>query len=115
MSKTLAILILFSGEVLSILAEVVTAKYFAVDNNSFSKGFFRALPVIVIAGALLLAGYMLGYKAFKNIWVVSVISITSILIAEPIINLSVTGQLPTKGALIGLILGILGFLATLFL
>lgn len=73
------------------------------------------LPLIIIAGILLLSGYMLGLKAYKNIWIVSVISITSILIAEPIINYTVTHQLPTKGAFIGLIFGVLGFLSALFL
>jgi hypothetical protein len=39
-------------------------------------------------------------------------SITSILIIEPLIAYLVLKQLPTKGALIGLILGALGFAAT---
>lgn len=115
MPKFYAILILFLGEALSILAEVIAAKHFALDNNTFFKGFLRALPVIIFAGALLIAGYMLGLKAFKNIWVVSALSVTSIVIAEPIINYTITGQAPTRGGLIGLIFGCLGFVAALSL
>ncbi len=115
MNKLLPIIILFICEVLAILAEITAAKYFALDGNSFWKGFFRSLPIILLGAILLVGGYMLGLKAFKNIWIVSAISITSILIAEPIINYTITNQLPTKGALIGLIFGVLGFIAALFL
>jgi hypothetical protein len=56
-----------------------------------------------------------GYRVFKNIWIVSAISITSILITEPILNYLIFHELPTKGALAGLILGVIGFvLALLF-
>jgi hypothetical protein len=58
---------------------------------------------------------MFGLKIFKNIWIVSVISITSILIIEPFIAYFIGGQLPTKGAIIGLVFGVLGFAAALFL
>ena len=115
MTKFLVILTLFLGEVLAILAEVVSAKYFALDGHNFTRIFLKAMPVVITGCILLLFGYMLGLKTFKNIWIVTAVSVTSILIAEPIINYSVTRQLPTKGAFIGLIFGVLGFCATLFL
>jgi len=115
MQKLLPISIIFLGEVTAILAEIYGAKFYSMPGSSFAKIFFKLLPVIIIAGILLLGGYMLGLKTFKNIWIVSVISITSILIAEPIIDYTVTKQLPTKGALIGLIFGVLGFISALFL
>lgn len=111
MSKFLIILIIFLGETLAILAEITSAKYFALDHNSFSRGVIRAIP-IMLTGSLLL---VFGYMHFKNIWIVSAVSITSILIAEPIINYTITKQLPGRGALIGLTLGVLGFFAALFL
>jgi hypothetical protein len=114
-NKFFTILIILLGETLGILAEIVAAKYFAVNNAKFAGIFFKALPIMIIAGILLLCGYMLGLRSFKNIWIVSAISITSILIAEPIINYTVTHQLPTRGALVGLIFGVLGFIAALFL
>jgi len=115
MPKILVILIIFLGETLAILAEITSAKYFAIDHNSFSRGVIRAIPIMLTGSLLLVFGYMLGLKNFKNIWIVSAVSITSILIAEPIINYTITKQLPGRGALIGLTLGVLGFLAALFL
>ncbi|MFA5778331.1 MAG: hypothetical protein WC870_02490 [Candidatus Paceibacterota bacterium] len=114
MSKFLTILIIFTGEVFAIFAEVVAAKYYSFDNAKFFNIFLKALPIIIIGCILLLFGYMLGLRSFKNIWIVSAISITSILISEPIINYFVTHQLPTTGALIGFILGILGFFSAIF-
>jgi hypothetical protein len=115
MNKFIAPLILFTGEVVSIAAEVYGAKFFGIDMHNFKGVFWRLVVPISIGAWLLLCGYMLSMAAFKNIWVVSVISITSILIAEPIIDYAITGQLPTRGALIGLIFGVLGFIAALFL
>lgn len=115
MDKFYTILIILLGEILAIGAEVYAAKYFVVDNAKFSSAFFRALPFIILGSVLLLAGYMWGLKSFKNIWIVSAISITSILITEPFMNYLITGQLPTLGAVVGLILGFLGFIAALFL
>jgi hypothetical protein len=115
MNKFLTILIIFCGEALAILAEIIAAKYFAISDAKFATVFFKALPLIILGGILLLCGYMLGLRAFKNIWIVSAVSITSILIIEPIVNYTVTGQTPTKGALIGLIFGVLGFIAAFFI
>ena len=56
----------------------------------------------------------LGFKAFKNIWIVGVTSITSILIAEPILALTIFQQVPTRGAVIVFILGGIGLFSALF-
>jgi hypothetical protein len=62
---------------------------------------------------MLIAGYVISYATFKNIWVVSAVSVTSILIVEPALSYLVFRELPGRGAIIGLTLGALGFLATL--
>lgn len=115
MSKLIAVILIVLGEIFSILAEVAAAKYFSNTSGKFYIIFAKALPVMVLSVLLLLAGYMLGLRSFKNIWIVSAISITSILIAEPIINFAVMNQMPTRGSLIGLIFGILGFISTFLL
>ena len=69
---------------------------------------------MAVGGGLVVAGYMTGFKAFKNIWIVSVISIASILLVEPIMNYFIVGQLPTRGALVGLVLGAGGLFSALF-
>lgn len=108
-----AILFLFIGETLSICAEIILAKRYSLD-QPFWRLFFIGFIFLTFTGALIITGYLLGIKAFKNIWIVSVASITSILIMEPIVGYLVFRQLPTKGALIGLILGAIGFAAAVF-
>jgi hypothetical protein len=111
--KILVIALIFVGEALSILAELYGAKAFS--SSPFAQVFLKFLPIMVLSVLLLLAGYMLGLKSFQNIWIVSVISITSILIVEPVLAYTIFKQMPTKGALIGLILGAAGFVAAIFL
>jgi len=60
-----------------------------------------------------LVGYMLGFKVFQNIWIVTVISLMGILIVEPMLDYVVFRQLPGRGSVIGLICGLIGFVAVL--
>ena len=115
MSKLVPILIIFAGETIAIYAEIFAAREYNNGSNSFAAVFFKVVPLIIIGAAVLLIGYMLGLAKFKNIWIVSAISVTSIFFLEPIIGYTVTGQLPTRGALLGLIFAALGFGAALFL
>lgn len=112
--EALAILLIVLGEALAIYAEMLGAKDATVASNPILQVFLKMFLVMVIAGGFLIAGYMLGFKTFKNIWVVSVISIAAILVIEPILAYSVFKQLPTRGAAIGFILGVLGAIAALF-
>lgn len=112
--KILVIVVLFVAEGLSIYFEIRSARLFTTG-NSFMKIFWLFFPILTLAGALLLVGYMLGIKAFNNIWIVSVVSITSILILEPLLAYTIFKQLPTRGAAIGFGLGILGFISTIFI
>ena len=115
MNKFLAATTIIFGELVGIYAEIFGARYYHTRAETFARVFVKIWPLIFISGIFLLSGYMLGLKNFKNIWVVSVISITSILIIEPFMAYFVGGQTPTKGALLGLIFGILGFAAALFI
>ena len=108
-------LLILAGEVLSIYAEVKAASLYTSDGHSFGRIFLRLAFAVTLGGIFLLGGYMLGLKAFKNIWIVSTISVTSILVAEPILAFTVARQTPTPGALIGFALGLVGLLvATLW-
>lgn len=111
----LAIAMLFVGEGLMVYAEMVAARAHSLVENNFWPIFLKATGIMIISSTLLIAGYMHGFKAFKNIWVVSALSITLILIAEPLIGYLVFGQLPTRGAVWGLVFGALGFLAVFIL
>lgn len=113
--KILIIVLIFVAESAAIYSEILSAKQFDGSQASFWRTFIKLSTFTFICASLIMVGYMFGQKSFKNIWIISVISITSILIVEPILAYGIFKQLPTKGALIGLIFGALGFMATIFL
>jgi hypothetical protein len=112
--KIIVIFLIIIGEGLAIFAEILGARTHSVSSQPFLQIFLKMFLIAVVAAGFLVLGYMLGFKTFKNIWIVSVISITSILIIEPFLAYTIFQQLPTKGALIGLVFGGLGFMAALF-
>ncbi|MFA6306855.1 MAG: hypothetical protein WCV70_02635 [Patescibacteria group bacterium] len=112
--KLLALALIIIGEAVMIYAEISGAKIYS-GNFTFQQAFLKSIAAIFIGGAILLSGYIMGYRGFKNIWIVSAVSVTSILVIEPVLNYLIFQQLPTKGALIGLILGIIGFISALFI
>jgi hypothetical protein len=114
-SKIFATVFILFGEMITIYAEMLLARNNFSNPPSFLKVFWQPFLIMVIGGSLLITGYFTGFGAFKNIWIVSVISITSILVIEPILAYTIFHQLPTKGAAIGLVFGILGFISAMFL
>ena len=113
--KLAAIALVFAGEALSIAAEMFGARLQGHQSETFLVVFVKMFGLITFAGGLLILGYMVGLRAFQNIWIVSAISITSILIIEPLLAYTVFHHAPTLGALIGLVLGALGFAAAILL
>jgi hypothetical protein len=113
-SKILVLILLFAGEALSIYAEMVGARSNHIASQPFLQIFLKMFLLITLAGGFLIAGYMLGFGAFKNIWIVSVASITSILIVEPILAWTIFHQVPTIGAIIGFVLGVIGLFLSIF-
>lgn len=110
MYRLASIVLLLGGEAFSVYAEMIAARAHSLNSQTFLAIFWRAFLQMAVAGALLIAGYMYGYRSFKNIWIVSALSITSILIMEPLIGYLVFQQLPTRGAALGLVFGALGFI-----
>ncbi|UCD03699.1 MAG: hypothetical protein JSW73_04125 [Candidatus Woesearchaeota archaeon] len=111
--KIIIIAMLFLGESLAIFAEMTAAKTYSISDKPALHIFLLMLIVILLAEAFLILGYMFGFSTFKNIWVISVASITSILIMEPILAYTFFNQLPTKGAVVGFVLGVLGFISAM--
>lgn len=111
MKKIIPILLLFTGESLAIYSEIIAAK----NINSFASTFWKMLGLILLAGPILIAGYMLGMKYLQNVWVVGAISIASIVVVEPLITYFIFRELPSRGALIGLILGVIAICSALFI
>jgi drug/metabolite transporter (DMT)-like permease len=108
------LVLIFAGEALSVYAELLGAHRFVVGQHAFLGIFLRMFGLIAVAGGLLIAGYLLGYLSYKNIWIVSAFSLCSILIVEPFISWWIFHQLPTRGAFVGLLLGLVGLLFAIF-
>ena len=113
--KILVIILLFFGEALAIYTEMAVAKNSQIISQPILQVFIKMFLLMIVASLFLIAAYMLGINAFKNIWIVSAISITSILLVEPILAWLFFHQVPTPGAIIGFSLGTIGlFIATFF-
>ncbi|MBP6889882.1 MAG: hypothetical protein KBC19_04885 [Candidatus Moranbacteria bacterium] len=86
-------LALFFGEVFIIGSEMWAAK-----NYDASKPWTVLVPTLVvsiIAVMLLVYGYIFGYQAFKNIWVVTALSVAGILVVEPLVAWFLFREIPT--------------------
>ena len=114
-STIVAALFVVVGEAAVMYSEIMSARLYDVAGRPFWEVFFKLVLVVTLGAWVLMIGYMLGLRAFQNIWIVAVISLTSILIIEPFLNWTILHQLPTRGALIGLVLGIFGLLSALLL
>ncbi len=102
LTAIMALVALFVGETLCIYSELLVAK---------GGGWLWTFLLITLAGIPLLYGYRYGYEAFGSAWPVFVISLVSILIVEPVLVWSMFREIPTKGSVLGFILGTLGFAA----
>lgn len=98
------------GEFCAIYSEVVTARL-AQTGSSSSEEFVLPIVLMCFAGFCLLGAYWLGYVAVGDIWIVTVVSVTSLLLLEPV----VVHEAPGRGALIGFVLGALGMLSSVLL
>lgn len=114
MKALLAGLALFFGEFFIIGAELWAAKYFGSSPNP-GKVFLISLGISMVACTLLVYGYTYGYQAFKNIWIITTISVSGILIVEPIAAWLLFREIPTLGAGIAFLLAIIGVFLTLVL
>lgn len=111
----LVALLIFLGECLAMLAEILSARTALRDRGHVRRQFYRMAIVIVFAGLFSLLGYTLGITVLKNIWIVSVVSIASELLLEPVLDYTLLRQLPTRGAAIGFALGAAGIIVALLL
>lgn len=113
--KILVLLLIVVGEFFLIYSEIRGANNYSLPGQSFGKVFVPMFGLFTIGGVFLLSGYILGYRAFENIWLVTAISITSVLIIEPALAYIIFQQVPTRGAWLGLGFGTAGLLSALFL
>ena len=112
--KFFVIAIVFLGEALIIFSEMRGARTYSLHETSFVKIFLGAALLAMVGSAFTVGGYMLGLQSFRNIWIVSAVAVTSIVILEPVMAYTVVGQLPTPGALAGFGFGTVGLICALF-
>ncbi len=113
--RILAILFIFIGEVFSIGAQLAASKRVVHGAEGASAYLWWMYLIGALGGVLIVAGYVYAYMYFKNIWIVTAISIGSIVLFEPLLALILFKEVPTMGALIGIVLGVLGILSALML
>lgn len=107
--KVAAVALVFLGESFAIAGELLASKN-AVAGH-YTATFVQMSLIMAVGGALLVAGYMLGYVYIKDIWILVVASLATLAILEPLLALMLFQESPTTGALIGLVLGILALLS----
>ena len=103
---------IFFGEFFIIGAEMWAARRFESSASQFHV-FATAFGVSLVACFLLVFGYTYGYQVFKNIWIVTAISISGILVVEPIIAWLLFKEIPTMGAGAAFVLAAIGIVLTL--
>ncbi|MEK7063210.1 MAG: hypothetical protein AAB955_00795 [Patescibacteria group bacterium] len=108
-------LCIFFGEVLVIYSEQIGARLYGVQAATFGTAFLYAIAPAIMGAALLVVGYMLGVKYHQNVWAVTALSLSSILIVEPLFNYFYIGHIPELGSALGFVFGALGILAVTFL
>ena len=67
-----------------------------------------------MAGLPLIAGYVLAYKIWRDIWIVSALSICTVLLAEPAVVYALYREWPVRGAALGMLFGLSGLVCTLW-
>lgn len=102
MYQIMSVALVIVGEFCAILAEIFYSR---------GKNFYTMAALMTVAGIFLLLWYGLGYKHLKSLWIIYVVSITAILILEPIIIYMVTGESASLGTKIWFACGVVGFLA----
>ncbi|RXH37998.1 hypothetical protein XH99_01635 [Bradyrhizobium nanningense] len=114
MLKIVAVAAIFLGEALSILAELIASRQFGRTGGDL-KMLWPMFLLACLGGILLVCGYALGYMHLRNIWIIVAISVGAILVVEPILTVLIFRDVPTAGSLFGLVLGVFGALAAIFL
>jgi len=111
MNQILTGLGLFFGESLIIGAEMWASRFF--DPARPWAVILPATAMSIVGVCLLVYGYTFGYQAFKNIWIVTAISIAAILAVEPLVAWLLFREMPTTGAFIALVLGVIGIITSI--
>lgn len=113
--KLLILASIFLGELIGVYLEISLASKFETVGSFGEVGKFILLltPLFVISFLLLLLGYIYGYRSFNKIWIITIVSWSSILLVEPILNYFIFNELPQGRILISGILAIVAIVISI--
>lgn len=94
--KFIIILFIFLGEFIGIALEIILANKFRASENfpEILKWLIFLIPFFVLSFVLLSIGYIYGYRHFQKIWIITIVSWSSIVLIEPILNYLILKELP---------------------
>lgn len=112
--KFIILLAIFIGEFLFIFFEIYLAGKFRTGGNTadITKTILLVVPWAVIFSLLILWGYIYGYKYFEKIWIITIISWSSILIIEPVLNYLIFKELPVGNTLVASVLAVVAIIVS---
>jgi hypothetical protein len=94
--KLLPLLAIFAGEAVAIFLEIYLAHRFEAQGSfgEVARAILLLLPIAALAVGLLLLGYIYGIRSLRQIWLVTIISWSSIVLIEPVLNYWFFRELP---------------------
>jgi len=110
--KCVSLIFIVVGEIFSVYSQVGTAAL-----KPQERSWLRTSPFLLLTWALgglfLISGYVLGKQAFNGVWAITAISVTSILMVEPMMLLALLAQRPSWAEINGFVCGAIGLVITL--
>ncbi len=77
--------------------EIILTDKFRSGGNAgqIFKTLVLLIPLFVLCLALILLGYIYGYRSFQKIWVITIVSWSSIILVEPALNYIIFKEAPS--------------------
>lgn len=114
--KVLALAAIFCGEFIGIFLEIFLANKFRAEGtfSEITKMLLFLIPFFIISFVLLLFGYIYGFRSYQKIWVVTIVSWSSIVLIEPFLNYILFHQAPSGNTLIAGAFALLAIFISIF-
>ena len=113
--KIVVLGLIFIGEAIAIGLEIFFTSKFRSEGSfaEIIKYLMIAAPLAAACVIFITIGYIYGFRYFNKIWVVTIISWSSIIMIEPILNYFLFKELPSGKILISAILAILAIIISI--
>lgn len=111
--KILVILLIFIGESFYLYAEVFSAVNASKKVFQF-KDYILSVFIALVGAIIFLGAIYIGFFSLGNIWILGAISISAIVIVQPLLAYFIFDYLPKGFALVSMILAITALIFSLF-